>query len=71
MKVSKAFTKTEVRNKAANYLIGILQNLEPAMSFENVEEEELIEINKEVKRYAERLITHLIRIRNDELKRGK
>ena len=65
----KTLSKTEIRNMAVNYIIGILQNLEPGQSFDDInDDKELKKIEKEVKRYTERAIKHLEKIRNRELK---
>ena len=63
-------SKTQIRNMAVNYVIGILLNLEPSQSFDDINDDEtLLKIEKEVKRYANRAIKHLERIRNNELKK--
>ena len=65
-------TKTDIRNMAANYIIGVFQNLEPAQSFDDIDDEEvLVEIDKEVRRYSIRLINYLKRIRDKELEKEK
>ena len=68
----KTLSKTEIRNMAANYIIGIFQNLEVIQSFDDIDDEEvLVEIDKEVRRYSIRLINYFKRIRDKELEKEK